>query len=88
MPSGQCLLGLRNGKPKFGNGSGEVYAKELHILNRAKTPPFYIEEGIKVDENVRLKYRYLDLRRPTCREELLPAIGPPRWCDFLSRRVH
>ncbi|GBF34262.1 aspartyl-tRNA synthetase [Desulfocucumis palustris] len=45
-------------------GRIDVICYGLRILNRAKTPPFYIEDGIDVDENLRLRYRYLDLRRP------------------------
>lgn len=52
-------------------GKVEVYAGELIVLNRAKTPPFYIEDGIEVDEVLRLKYRYLDLRRPEMKNNLL-----------------
>ncbi len=45
-------------------GGVEVRATALAILNRADTPPFPIEDGIKASEDLRLKYRYLDLRRP------------------------
>ncbi|MDS1030017.1 aspartate--tRNA ligase [Bacillota bacterium LX-D] len=51
-------------------GEIEIYAEELRILNRAKTPPFSIEENIEVDELVRLRYRYLDLRRTDMQEAL------------------
>ncbi len=52
-----------NINPKVNTGYIEVICNELQILSRAKTPPFPIEDDIKVEESIRLKYRYLDLRR-------------------------
>lgn len=45
-------------------GEIEIVAESLEILNSAKTTPFYITDDVEVDETLRLKYRYLDLRRP------------------------
>ena len=50
--------------PELQTGAIEVRATALSILNRADTPPFPIEDGVKASEDLRLKYRYLDLRRP------------------------
>jgi aspartyl-tRNA synthetase len=50
--------------PKIATGEIEIVAQTLEILNGAKTPPYYIVDQVDVDETVRLKYRYLDLRRP------------------------
>src|SRR6202041_3381788 len=50
--------------PEIATGEVEVIATELHLLNNAKTPPFQIEDETNAAEETRLRYRYLDLRRP------------------------
>ena len=52
-------------------GAIEVAAEDLRILSESKTPPFPIEEGISTKDEVRLKYRYLDLRRPDIQKNLI-----------------
>ncbi|MCD6300418.1 MAG: aspartate--tRNA ligase [Dehalococcoidales bacterium] len=57
--------------PKLTTGDVEVIAQNTEILNPSKTPPFYISEANEVDESLRLKYRYLDLRRTRMKENML-----------------
>ena len=57
--------------PDLLTGEIEVLSKELRILNVAENPPFLIEDDIEISENVRLKYRYLDLRRPRLQRNLI-----------------
>ncbi|MHA2620972.1 MAG: aspartate--tRNA ligase [bacterium JZ-2024 1] len=56
--------------PDLPTGQFEVIANSIQILNVAKTPPIYVDRGISEDEVLRLKYRYLDLRRPERRQIL------------------
>jgi len=50
--------------PKIPTGAVEVLAREIRVLSEARTPPFPIEDELTTSEDIRLKYRYLDLRRP------------------------
>ncbi len=57
--------------PDLKNGDIEIYVTELRVLAKAKTPPFEINDSINVKDEVRLRYRYLDLRRPEVMAPLL-----------------
>ena len=57
--------------PKLETGVIEVFCHELRILNRSKPIPFAIEDNVQVGEDLRLKYRYLDLRRPEMQRNLM-----------------
>ena len=58
------VLRRQKSNPEIASGEVEVMATRLHILNNSKTPPFQIEEELTASEETRLRYRYLDLRRP------------------------
>jgi aspartyl-tRNA synthetase len=61
--------GMEN--PDLLTGGIEVMIDELEILNESKTPPFVLDSGEEISENVRLKYRYLDLRRPELQKKII-----------------
>jgi len=73
--------------PKLKTGEIEVHISQITIINKAKTPPFEIEDDLDVDEQVRLKYRYLDLRRPEMqRNMILRSKAAKAFRDFLDSR--
>ena len=73
--------------PNLPTGEVEVIAQQAEILNPSKTPPFYINEDNEVDENLRLRYRYLDLRRPRMKENILLRYRVIKFMrDFLDER--
>ncbi|MDD5701096.1 MAG: aspartate--tRNA ligase [Dehalococcoidales bacterium] len=72
LVSGEVVARLpENVNPRMPTGDIEIVAREVVILNVAKTPPFYINEDVDVNENVRLKYRYLDLRRDRMKNNII-----------------
>ncbi len=57
--------------PKIKTGTIEIKAEALKILSKAQTTPFYIQDDLNVREDLRLQYRYLDLRRPAMQQNLI-----------------
>ena len=57
--------------PNMPTGDVEVFANELRLLNKSETPPIYIKDDDDVSESLRLKYRYLDLRKPKMQRNLM-----------------
>ncbi|NMC37415.1 MAG: aspartate--tRNA ligase [Bacteroidales bacterium] len=60
-----------NKNPRLGTGDIEIEVKELNVLNRSELPPFTIEEDTDGGEELRMKYRYLDLRRASVKSNIL-----------------
>jgi len=56
--------------PNMASGEIEVLALEVEILNKSETPPFPLESEVEVNEDTRLRYRYMDLRRPVMQEKM------------------
>ena len=73
--------------PRMPTGDVEVTASQLEIINTAKTPPFYINEEQEVDENLRLTYRYLDLRKERMQQNIVLRHRVVKFIrDFLDSR--
>ncbi len=73
--------------PNIATGAVEVAAEQVRILNESKSPPFYINEESDVDELLRMKYRFLDLRRASMRDMLILRHEVVRFIrNFLSER--
>jgi len=73
--------------PAMETGMIEVSADETTVLNPSLTPPFYISDDVEVDESLRLRYRYLDLRRPAMLRNLVLRHKVVKYIrDFLSDR--
>ncbi|MDR1974873.1 MAG: aspartate--tRNA ligase [Bacteroidales bacterium] len=73
----ECVIGVTgtvaersNKNPKLATGEIEILASDVHLYNRSKTPPFTIEENSDGGDELRMKYRYLDLRRPNVRANM------------------
>lgn len=73
--------------PDLPTGEVELEVSALTVLNRAKTPPFYINKDENVDEALRMRYRYLDLRRPSMQRNLILRHNVIRFIrNYLSDR--
>ena len=93
---GECVIQVRGvvrsrpaglANPNLPTGAVEVVAEAAQILNEARTTPFYINEDSEVDEALRLKYRYLDLRRPAMQRNIVLRHNVVRLIrDFMSSR--
>lgn len=73
--------------PKLHTGQIELIGDRCRVLNASKTPPFYVNEDVEVEESLRLKYRYLDLRRQRMKENVILRHQTVKCLrDFLNAR--
>jgi hypothetical protein len=70
---------------KLATGDVEVAATSIEVLSEAETPPFPVEDGIEVSEELRLTHRYVDLRRPGWPTTSGCAPGSPRSSGGMER---
>ena len=82
-----CLRPQGSRNPDLRTGDVEVEADELRVMAESKTPPFYVNEDAEIDELLRLRYRYIDLRRPQMAEVLSLRHKAVKFIrDFLDER--
>jgi aspartyl-tRNA synthetase len=73
--------------PKLHTGQIELIGERCRVLNASKTPPFYVNEDVEVEEGLRLKYRYLDLRRQRMKDNVILRHNTVKCLrDFLNAR--
>ena len=71
---------------KLATGAIEVWVKSIEVFSKAETPPFQIEDSVETNEALRLKYRYLDLRRPALQKKLITRSAITRVTrDYLGK---
>jgi aspartyl-tRNA synthetase len=71
---------------KLATGAIEVWVKAMEVFSKAETPPFQIEDNVETNEALRLKYRYLDLRRPALQRKLIQRSAITRVTrDYLGK---
>jgi aspartyl-tRNA synthetase len=75
-----------NVNEKIPTGAIEVYVKTIEVFSKAETPPFQIEDNVETNDALRLKYRYLDLRRPVLQKKLIQRSAITRVTrDYLGK---
>lgn len=71
IQGGVAPRGPKNVNPKMPTGEIEVNVHQIDVLSRAETPPFHVVDDLETNEDTRLQYRYIDLRRPTMQHAIM-----------------